>query len=88
MSDLTLDDLIAEEQIVLRFTPEDLRGLYLLHYLAFEALVHRGVHGIDWTDYQVALDAIVGLRDRVECEVADQRSAVWNGAWQEAARTP
>jgi hypothetical protein len=88
MSDLTIDDLLSRDQTVLRFTPDDLRGLYLVHFLALEALITRGVYGMNPTDYNTALDAILDLRDRLACEVADQRSNVWNRTWREAVQVP
>ena len=88
MNDLTVDDLFAQEHIVLRFTPEELRGLYLLSFLALEGLCQRGVYGINWTDYNIALDALLALRERITSEVADQRSGAWRETWGEAQRQP
>ena len=70
MSSFTLDDLFAREHIVLRFTPDDLRGLNLILYLAIEALIERGP---SWSDYFLAFVAIEDLGDRIKCEIADQK---------------
>ncbi len=76
MSDLTVNDLFAEEHIVLRLTPDDYRALLLVRYLAIEALCMR--YGPRWPHYALAHDLYFQFFDRLECEVADQKSDVWS----------
>jgi hypothetical protein len=77
MSDLTVNDLVSDDRLMLGLTRKDVDGLLLVLDLARDALI-RGVEPAEIETIlpisRIEAARIVdGFYDRIKCEIADQK---------------